>query len=103
MITMRNSVHLIILFHLYTLLILTRFMRKYPFKSIVFSFLFFVSSIESFAQLNNNPFIKHIDSASNTIDKNPKLAKLYLDSIPQPIEKKYRRTFSGILSVKRNY
>jgi hypothetical protein len=62
-------------------------MRKYPFKSIVFSFLFFVSSIESFAQLNNNPFIKHIDSASNTIDKNPKLAKLYLDSIPQPVEK----------------
>ncbi|WP_055443227.1 helix-turn-helix transcriptional regulator [Lacinutrix himadriensis] len=62
-------------------------MRKYPFNSIVFCFLFFVSCIGAFAQLNNNPFIKHIDSATNIIDENPKLAKLYLDSIPQPIEK----------------
>ena len=84
---MRISVHLIILFYLYALLISARFMRKYPFKSIVFCFLFFVSCIGAFAQLNNNTFIKHIDSATNIIDENPKLAKLYLDSIPQPIEK----------------
>lgn len=62
-------------------------MPNYKLKSIVFCFLFLVSSLGSFAQISKNPFIKYLDSASNTIDENPKMARIYLDSIPQPIEK----------------
>ncbi|MBQ0788229.1 MAG: hypothetical protein KBT69_12050, partial [Oceanihabitans sp.] len=62
-------------------------MRNYQLKSIVFCFLFFGSITSSFAQINKNSFIKYIDSANNAFDENPKLARLYLDSIPQPVEK----------------
>lgn len=75
-------------------------MRKYPFKSIVFCFLFLVSSLGAFAQINENPFIKYLDSATNIIDENPKLAKLYLDSILKPVEKNIEGRLSEYYQLK---
>ncbi|MGB5420299.1 helix-turn-helix transcriptional regulator [Algibacter sp.] len=36
---------------------------------------------------HNGRFLKYIDSASNSIEKKPKIAALFLDSIPEPLNK----------------
>ncbi|WP_452226200.1 hypothetical protein [Lacinutrix cladophorae] len=60
--------------------------NSYP-KGIVFTFVLFFSFFSLFAQSNKTEFIKFIDSAASYIDENKKLANVYLDSIPKPIDK----------------
>lgn len=62
-------------------------MFNFCLKGFLFAFICFLSFLSSFAQFNRNEFFKYIDSASAIIDENPKLAKIYLDSITEPIEK----------------
>ncbi|RLJ69023.1 regulatory LuxR family protein [Lacinutrix venerupis] len=57
---------------------------KGAFFSLLFSLSFFSSLL---AQTNKIEFVKFIDSAANHIDENKKLAKIYLDSIPKPVDK----------------
>lgn len=55
-------------------------------KGILYCFILSLSFSSAFAQSNENDFVKYLEAASNAIDENPKLAKRYLDSIPQPID-----------------
>ena len=56
-------------------------------KKIIFTFHF---SFIVFAFSQNGyqkNYLKYLDSADNTKSENPKIAALYLDSIPKPLDK----------------
>ncbi|MBU2940378.1 LuxR C-terminal-related transcriptional regulator [Lacinutrix sp. C3R15] len=69
-------------------------------KGIFYYFVFSLSIFCSFAQSSNNEFLKYIDSAWTIIDENPKLAKAYLDSITEPVDKKIEGRLAEYYQLK---
>ena len=70
--------------------------------SIIFLFCLpiFLNFTHSFAQAKTNEYAKYLDSAEHTYEESPELAKLYLDSVPEPVEVSIKGNLANYYRLK---